>query len=197
VNAAVLSGTCRGVPSSGFTLKSGGFTAYAQVGGTSAACARAISGVAHRDTPSANAAWIAFIIPFLPVTRPIVGGLVVLTPTSTTGRSVYASYKPTNNLSGPCSTGYSRSDPRDYIIIVRTAAIGALQPMAAGWPRGRTSPVPLSRDSREVLLSGHCLTPVWGDPTEEALDVVAEGLRARMSYIEPQVRGIWPVVILP
>jgi hypothetical protein len=33
-------------------------------------------------------------------------------------------------------------------------------------------------------LSGRCLTPVWGDPTEEASDVVAEGLRARMSDLK-------------
>jgi hypothetical protein len=46
VNAAVLSGTCRGVPSSGCTLKSGGFTAYAQEGGQKQPLLRA------PDTPS-------------------------------------------------------------------------------------------------------------------------------------------------
>jgi hypothetical protein len=37
---------------------------------------------------------------------------------------------------------------------------------------------------RPLPLSGRCLTPVWGDPTEEASDVVAEGLRARMSDLK-------------
>ena len=49
-------------------------------------------------------------------------------------------------------------------------------------------------ERQELPHSGHCLTPVWGDPIEEASDVVAEGLSARMSYLEPQVRGIWPLV---
>jgi len=38
-------------------------------------------------------------------------GLVILTPTSTTHRSVCASHKPTNNLLSPCSTGCSGVGP--------------------------------------------------------------------------------------
>jgi hypothetical protein len=38
------------------------FTAYAQEGGASSACARITSGAAHRDKPSANPVRIAFII---------------------------------------------------------------------------------------------------------------------------------------
>ena len=50
------------------------------------------------------------------------------------------------------------------------------------------------RHRPQMPLSGHCLMPVWGDPTEAASDMVAERLRARISYLEPQFRGSWPFV---
>jgi hypothetical protein len=78
VNAAVLSGTCRGVPSSGCTLKSGGFTAYAQAGGTSSARAGATSVAVDRATPSANPAGIAFTMCLPLLTPPLSVGWSLL-----------------------------------------------------------------------------------------------------------------------